>query len=64
MIDQTDQALVIAVESLKLRLKRVEDVLTNFVGVFRDSDGVLRYGKQDAITPSPEPETPNELEAL
>lgn len=64
MLEQTDPALVIAVESLKLRLKRVEDVLTNFVVVFRDSDGVLRYGKQDAITPTPEPETSLEPEVL
>ena len=55
-MDNTEFDLIVAVESLKLRVTCIEEVLTNFVGVYRGPDGVLRYGKQDIPANIPESE--------
>lgn len=66
MLDTFDPATIIAVESLKLKVRNLEGILINFVGVTKDADGNLRYGKQETPTPSPEPEpeTPVETEIV
>lgn len=64
MLDTFDPATIVAVESLKIKVRNLESILINFVGVTKDADGTLRYGKQETPTPSPEPETPIETEIV
>lgn len=56
MYEEINAELIIAVESLKVRLTRVENLLLNFSGVTKDSDGVLTYGPQ--VPPVAVPSTP------
>ena len=71
--DPLATSLRLDAESCKVKMVRIENVLLNFAGVYRDADGVLMFGAKTVpvvetplflepeISPSPEPEKEPEI---